>query len=204
MARGKCSVVDRDTALVIEGLRAALQNSGLSQAGFARALETSASRFSTYLSGVTSPSAAFFMRARRLAHGLNVAGHLRRATPGSTGNAVRAALEEGDEVWALKMVLQGRDDLRALLSEGGAGADAWECGPGALGEQAWDALLSAVVAHEFESAGQVAPPWTRRGAGTGPWVFANPYFDADEVRRRTPSWLADRGVHLVGRDLVTA
>ena len=197
-------MVDRDTALVVEGFRAALQDSGLTQAGFARALETSASRFSTYLSGSTSPSAAFFIRARRLARGLRVARQLRRATPGSTGIAVRAALGEGDEVWALKMVLQGRDDLRALLFSEGAGADAWECDPGALGEQAWDALLSAVVAHEFESAGRVAPRWTRREAGTGPWTFANPYFDADEVRRRTPPWLADRGVLLAGRDLVTA
>ena len=204
MARAKCSVVDRDTALVVEGLRAALQNSGLSQAGFARALETSASRFSTYLSGSTSPSAAFFMRAQRLADGLNVAGLLRRATPGSTSIALRAALGEGDEVWALKMVLQGRDDVRALLSGDGAGADAWECDPGALDEPAWDALLSAVVAHEFESVGRSAPRWTQRAAGTGPWIFANPYFDADEVRRRTPPWLAERGVHLAGRDLVTA
>ena len=203
MARAKCTVVDRDTALVVEGFRAALQNSGLTQAAFARALETSASRLSTYLSGSTSPSAAFFVRARRLADGLKVAGLLRRATPGSTGIAVRAALVEGDEVWALKMVLQGRDDLRALLFAGGAGVDAWECDPSALGEPAWDALLSAVVAHEFESAGRVAPRWTRREAGTGPWVFANPYFDADEVRRHTPSWLADRGVYLAGRDLVT-
>lgn len=189
---------------MVEGLRAALQDSGLSQAGFARALETSASRLSTYLSGSTSPSAAFFIRARRLAAGLKVARQLRRATPGSTGIAVRAALGEGDEVWALKMVLQGRDDLRALLSAGGAGADAWECDPGPLGELAWDALLSAVVAHEFESAGRVAPRWTRREAKKGPWIFANPYFDADEVRRRTPPWLADRGVFLAGRDLVTA
>lgn len=204
MARAENSVVDRDAALVVEGLRDALQNSGLSQAGFARALETSASRFSTYMSGSTSPSAAFFVRARRLGYGLKVAGLLRRATPGSTGIAVRAALGEGDEVWALKMVLLGRDDLRALLLAGGVGADAWECDPGALGDLAWDALLSAVVAHEFESAARVVPRWTRRGAGTGPWVFANPYFDADEVRRRTPPWLAERGVLLAGRDLVTA
>lgn len=196
--------MDRDTALVVEGLRAALQDSGLSQAGFARALETSASRFSTYLSGSTSPSAAFFVRARRLGHGLKVAGHLRRMTPASTGAAARAALTEGDELWAMKMVLQGRDDLRALLFAGGAGADAWECDPGVLGELAWDALLSAVIAHEFESAGRVAPRWTRREAGTGPWMFTNPYFDADAVRLRTPSWLADRGVLLAGRDLVTA
>ena len=204
MALAESSVVDLDTALVVEGLRDALRNSGLSQAGFARALETSPSRLSTYMSGLTSPSAALFMRARRLGFGLKVAGQLRRATPVSTGIAVRAALAEGDDVWALKMVLQGRDDLRALQFVGGAGADAWECDPGALGEPAWDALLSAVVAHEFESAGWGAPRWTLRGFGTGPWMFANPYFDADEVRRRTPSWLADRGVLLAGRDLVTA
>ncbi|GAB2579269.1 helix-turn-helix domain-containing protein [Microlunatus antarcticus] len=200
----KYSHAARDTALVVQGLQAALHDSGLSQAGFARALETSASRFSTYLSGSTSPSAAFFVRAQRLANGLKVSGQLGRTTPSSIGIVVREALEEGDEVWAFKMLLRGRDDLRAMLNDETAGADAWECDPGPLDAPAWDALLCAVIAHEFDEADRVAPRWTRRGVDTGPWTFANPYFDADEVRRRTPPWLAERGVLVAGRDLVTA
>lgn len=204
MSTTRVSFTARDTALVVEGLREALKASALTQAGFARALETSASRLSTYLSGSTSPSAAFFVRARRLAHGLQVAGQRGRMTPGLTSSAVRAALGESDEVWALKMILQSRDDLRAMLVEGTAGSDAWECDPGPLGAPAWDALLCALVAHEFEEADRVPPRWTRRRADTRGWTFANPYFDADEVRRRTPGWLAERGVFVAARDLVTA
>jgi len=186
------------------GLREALEKSGLTQAGLARALGTSASRLSTYLSGSTAPSATFFLRARRLARGLELAGGLWRMTPASTAAAMRAALNEGDEGWAMRMVMQGRDDLRAMLDEGSAGADAWECDPGLLRRPAWDALFSALVAHEFAMAGRGEPRWTQGGIGTRTWVFASPYYDEAEVRRRTPDWLADRGVYLVGRDLVTA
>ena len=193
-----------DEASVMTGLHEALKKSGLTQAGLARALGTSASRLSTYLSGSTAPSATFFLRAGRLAHGLEQADRLRRMTPASTAAAVRASLDEGDAGWAMRMVMQGRDDLRAMLGEGSAGADAWECDPGLLGRPAWDALLSALVAHEFARAGRGEPRWTQGGAGTGTWVFASPYYDEDEVRRRTPGWLADRGVYLVARDLVTA
>ena len=118
--------------------------------------------------------------------------------------ALRDAVGEADLVWALKMVLQGRDDLRALLGEGSPGADAWECDPGVLGVPAWDALLRAVTAREFAVADREPPRWTGLDLGGGPWVFASPYFEPDEVRRRTPGWLAERGVYLVDRDLVTA
>jgi len=194
----------QDEASVVTGLHEALRKSGLTQAGLARALGTSASRLSTYLSGSTAPSATFYLRASRLAHGLELADRLRRMTPTSTAAAMRAALGEGDEGWAMRTVMQGRDDLRAMLAEGSAGADAWECDPGLLGRPAWDALLSALVAHEFAMANRGEPRWTRGGARTGTWVFTSPYYDEDEVRRRTPGWLADRGVYLVARDLATA
>lgn len=204
MASQSSTTVDPDRQCVVDGLHEALRHSGLSQASFARALGTSASRFSTYLSGSTSPSAALFFRARRLGLGLRVAGQLNRMTPASTAAVVRAALNDGDEAWAMAMVLQGRDDLRALLDQRGAGADAWECDPGPLGQPAFDALLRALIAHEFTLAGRDEPRWTRPGAELGSFVFPSPYYDEHEIRRRTPNWLAERGVYLVERDLETA
>ena len=58
--------LDRDSAEVITLLRVAVAISGLSQAGFARALGTSAPRLSTYLTGDTRPFAQFLIRAQRL------------------------------------------------------------------------------------------------------------------------------------------
>jgi transcriptional regulator with XRE-family HTH domain len=50
-------MLDRDTGEVMAILRGAVASSGLSQAGFARAMGTSAARLSTYLNGETRPSA---------------------------------------------------------------------------------------------------------------------------------------------------
>ena len=65
--------MDKDSQAVCALLNHALAESGLSQAAFATALGTSASRFSTYRSGRTKPTAQFFLRARRIAHGLHAA-----------------------------------------------------------------------------------------------------------------------------------
>lgn len=65
--------MDEDSVAVSELLNRALAESGLSQAAFATALGTSASRFSTYRSGRTKPTAQFFLRAQRLAHALHAA-----------------------------------------------------------------------------------------------------------------------------------
>ena len=55
--------MDADIRAVVEGLGEALSGSGLTQAEFAAALGTSASRFSAYRAGKTVPSAAFYLRA---------------------------------------------------------------------------------------------------------------------------------------------
>jgi len=60
----------RDPKLeVAQKLRFAVARSGISQAAFARALGTSASRFSTYLSGQVMPSAELMLRAESLSFG---------------------------------------------------------------------------------------------------------------------------------------
>jgi transcriptional regulator with XRE-family HTH domain len=55
--------MDQDSQAVRELLNRALGESGLSQAAFATALGTSASRLLTYRSGGTKPTAQFVLRA---------------------------------------------------------------------------------------------------------------------------------------------
>lgn len=63
-------MLDLDSRAVGARLDGAVATSGLSIRGFAQALGTSASRFSSYRSGKVSPSAVFLLRAERIAGAL--------------------------------------------------------------------------------------------------------------------------------------
>lgn len=65
--------MEGDAQAVVAVLGAALAHSGLTQAEFGTALGTSASRSSAYRAGKTMPSAAFYLRALRLADSLEAA-----------------------------------------------------------------------------------------------------------------------------------
>src|SRR5262245_13896078 len=151
--------MDADTRAMIQGLNEALDDSGLSQAAFAAAMGTSASRFSTYRSGKTMPTAAFYIRARRIARSLKAARERGWMTPQDAVDAIATALAEGDEIWAYKMSLQARDHLRALLTMEPTLAGAWEAAPRPSGHPEWDVLLAALASHEFEAAGHELPRW---------------------------------------------
>ncbi|MGA8045416.1 MAG: hypothetical protein WCA30_04040 [Dermatophilaceae bacterium] len=200
--------MDEDSQEVVRGLEHALAVSDLSQADFAAALETSASRFSAYRAGRTVPSAAFYLRALRLAAALKSARDLGWMSPVSTAREIRDALREGDDVWAVKMALQGRDHLRELLRTGDATSDAWTASPRTTGDRRWDALLAALTRHEFLTAGRRAPAWTTRPARRlhreDAWVLPSLLLDESEVREATPNWLAEYGIYAAERDLVTA
>lgn len=200
--------MNEDTRAVIDGLDRALAESGLNQAEFAAALGTSAPRFSAYRAGTTAPSAAFYLRALRLSASLRAASEQGWMTPPSTSRQVRRALRQGDDLWALKMALQGRDQLRELLHQNDAAATAWASAPRTTGERAWDAFLAALTEHEFEAADREAPSWTeddrnRLGADEE-WTLPSLLLDEDEVRASTPAWLSKHGVYAAERDLVTA
>lgn len=200
-------VTEIDRLAVISGLRSALIPSGLSQAEFARALGTSASRLSTYLTGRTVPSASWYLRAVRVGRALEIAQLRSWITPIDAAEAVRRALVENDSVWALRLILQCRDDLRAALADHGGSAEmsaAWEAAPPAIGAAQWDRLLAAIIGFEFEGRGLTPPAWTRLPAGEQESVFGSPFFTDLEVRAATPPWLAERGIFIAARDLVTA
>ena len=204
-------MVDVDRAKVVSELRSTQRASGLSQASFARAMGTSASRLSTYLTGGTVPSAAWFLRAIRVGRALTVAKQRSWLTPVDAADGMRRALSEGDPVWALRVALQCRDDLVSVLDHREDDHDlsaAWEAAPESVGVEQWDRLLASVIGHEFEIRGLVAPAWTsmpnskQAGMEQGS-VFSSPFFTDEEVRSATPAWLADRGLFIAARDLVT-
>ena len=200
--------MDDDTRAVAMGLDQALADSGLTQAEFAAALGTSASRFSAYRAGKTVPSAAFYLRTLRLAASLKAARDRGWMTPQSAAREIHRALRTGDEIWALKMMLQGRDHLRELLRESDDASNAWTAAPRTTGDRKWDALLAALTAREFEAADREPPRWTeaddRRLGDQDEWVLPSLLHDEAEIRAATPDWLAEHGVYAAERDLVTA
>lgn len=197
--------IDRDTHEVIALLREAVASSGLSQAAFARALGTSAPRLSTYISGDTRPSAHFLVRARRLGRALGAAADRGLMSAPVTAAAMRQYLLSGEVEWIWRMLLQGRDHLTLILSEREkALIDAWEAEPASVGSTEWDALLAAVVSHEFERAGLEAPAWALTDPLEDPWLPAHPFLSPERVMAQTPDWLRKRNIYVPERDLVTA
>jgi transcriptional regulator with XRE-family HTH domain len=196
---------DVDAVAVTTRLREAVAESGLTQAGFARALGTSASRFSTYLSGATRLSAQLFVRAERLARALHGAAAQRLMTAPGTALVVRDQLQRDDPAWAWRMLLQGRDHLRLML----AGSDeellgSWEAVPASTGSVGFDALLAALAGHEFEAAGRAAPAWTQARPLDQPWSPEHPFLSPALVVAQTPGWLRALNIFIPERDLVTA
>ncbi|WP_350280203.1 helix-turn-helix transcriptional regulator [Kribbella sp. HUAS MG21] len=190
--------MDRDTQTVSEQLTRAVAESGLSQAAFAIALGTSPSRFSTYRSGKTKPTAQFFLRAGRIARALRAARERRIMTAPATATAVR---EAGDEDWAWRMLLQGRDHLRLLLQRHDGSEAAWEAAPGTTGHAGFDVLLAVLTAREFETAGEAPPEWTNVDPLPTPWLPEHPFLEPDEIIEQTPGYVAKANIFVPARDL---
>jgi transcriptional regulator with XRE-family HTH domain len=195
--------MDADLSTMTEGLGQALADSGLSQAAFAAALGTSASRFSTYRSGKTIPSAIFYLRALRIGAALREAAEHGWMTPPNTAEAIAAALAEPDEIWAFKLALQARDHLNELLALRPHAAAAWEATPPSTGRPEWDTFIAALAEHEFVDADREPPAWTQLPKLGSEWLLDSPLLDEDGVRAQTPHWLAERNIYVSKRDLTT-
>lgn len=190
-----------ERAEVAAALRESLRRSGLTQAAFARHLGTSATRLSTYLSGTTIPSAALYVRALRLGTAFERVRELGLMTPDDAAEAVDRALADGDEDFALRMILQARDDLRA----NGAGSEdmrrVWERRVRRIEDERFDTLLRVIVAHEFA---EQAPAWAAGARLEEDWILTDPFRDAATIRALTPDWLARARIFIPERGLVTA
>jgi len=107
-------------------------------------------------------------------------------------------------MWAFKMALQGRDHLRDLLREAPDLSGSWEAAPRSTGAVEWDSLLAGLVEHEFVEAGLAVPAWTQQPPLDEAWLLDSPRLDGDQVRQRTPEWLARRHIYVTEKDLMTA
>src|SRR5665647_340727 len=186
---------------VAAALHGTLTQSGLTQSHFARHLGTSATRLATSLSGSTIPSAAIYLRALRLGAAFE---HVRQQglmTPDDAADAVNRALVEGDGDFALRMILQARDDLRA----GGIEADelrrVWEHRARSIEDDRFDTLFRVIVAHEL---GEHVPAWAADAHLDDDWIVPDPFRNADTIRALTPDWLARARIFIAERGLVTA
>src|SRR5674476_1340761 len=186
---------------VAAALHGTLTQSGLTQSDFARHLGTSATRLSTYLSGSTIPSAAIYLRALRLGAAFE---HVRQhglLTPDDVAEAVNRALAAGDADFALRMILQARDDLRAGGIEAGELRRVWDRRARLIEDDRFDTLFRVIVHHEFGGHG--------RGSAYDPpldndWVVPEAFRGAGTIRALTPDWLARARIFIAERGLVTA
>lgn len=183
-------------------LRAALDDSRLTQTAFAAALGTSQPRLSTYLNGKVSPSAAFFLRAQRVAEALAGLARLHLLSAPTMGTALRRALRD-DENWAFRLLIQGRDHLRIVLAQHPELSMGWAAAPLPSGQVEWDTLAAGVVGHEFIRAALAPPPWTEREPLPTAWSFPSVLLAPQEVRAATPDWLSCLNIFVPERDLVT-
>jgi hypothetical protein len=184
-------------------LETAVATSGLSMRQLAHALGTSPSRFSSYSAGKVAPSAAFLLRAERIATALSQARRDRVPTVIDAVESIRRALSTGDEDWAYAVALEARDRVRDILSHQTALAAVWEIQPPAVLDERWRVLLAALVSHEFVEAGRPVPTWTVAQGLEHEWVLDTPRLSTNEIRRQTPSWLAERNIFIAVKDLVT-
>lgn len=197
------SVGVEERAEVAAALRDGLRRSGLTQAAFARHLGTSATRLSTYLSGTTIPSAALYVRALRLGDAFERVRERGLMTPDDAAEAVDRALADGDQDFALRMILQARDDLRASSLDTGSEEmrRVWERRARRIEDERFDTLLRVIVAHEFA---EQAPAWATGARLEEDWIIPDPFRDAATIRALTPDWLARARIFIPERGLVTA
>ncbi|HET6293404.1 MAG TPA: helix-turn-helix transcriptional regulator [Kribbella sp.] len=190
---------------IANDLRAALREAGLTQEAFARLLGTSRPRLSAYLNGRTMPSAALHQRALRAASGLSSARRHGWMTPDRTSKQVNEALRADDEEWAFKLVIQARDQLAEMLQRHDPAVNAWLLRSTSISDPRYDALLSALVEHEFDQHDHpLRPEWTNVPRLERTWLQPNARRGADWTRAHTPQWLAKRGIYISTHDLKTA
>jgi len=196
-------MLDQDTKAVMARLDAALAASGLSLRQFAVALGTSPSRFSSYRSGKVAPSAAFLLRAERIAEALRQARRDGIPTSIDAMESIRRSAGKGDDDWTYALCLEARDRLRDVLRHHRSLSAAWEAKPSPDDEDRWLVLLAAFVNHEFVESGLQAPRWSTTPRLTAAWVLDTPRLTASEIKRQTPQWLAERNIFIAHKDLLT-
>jgi len=169
----------------------------------AHALGTSPSRFSSYRTGKVAPSAAFLIRAERIADAIRQARRDGVPTLIDAIDSISRAEKKGEDDWTYTLSLEARDRLREILRHRRPLAASWEAQPPSKIGDRWKTLLAAFVSHEFVDAGLPSPKWTATPRLASGWVLDTPRLNEDEIKRQTPHWLAERNIFIAEKDLVT-
>lgn len=126
-------------------------------------------------------------------------------TPDLTAEAVDEAIQEGDELWAFKLVVQARDEVATMIRIGDEASAAWLFRSRPISDERYDVLLAALIEHEFDRPEcRLTPAWTRGLRLETSWIQPSPRWGADWTREHTPTWLAERGIFISAHDLSTA
>jgi len=111
-------------------------------------------------------------------------------------------LRNGDEDFAMRLILQARDDLRRLTEPDDI--QEWATTPLPIPDPRFDALLGAIAARGLAEHGLPAPAWTRTQPLPEPWYPARLPSQRARADREAPDDLRRLGIMLTENDLITA
>lgn len=116
-------------------------------------------------------------------------------TCASSAATARTERKAGDEDFALRMLLQGVDDLHALEQESDIALHLAR--PGGTGDSRWDTLLAGLVARATRIAGIEAPSWCRVAPLPTHWWVSGETLTRHRTRLRGSADLAALNVMAV-------
>ncbi|HEU5128437.1 MAG TPA: helix-turn-helix domain-containing protein [Glycomyces sp.] len=151
--------MNRLSSPVVERLRAARVERGLSQAALAERIGTTQSAIARLESGHSDPRLSTLERYAR-AVGVEPtfdAGRMEAPALERTADEIRASLRAGDAGEALRHVIQFLDDIDG--ADRPAVRQAVRAEPDGTGDERWDALLAGVAEYASRRAGLSTPGW---------------------------------------------
>ncbi|MBK7822750.1 MAG: hypothetical protein IPJ61_17215 [Tessaracoccus sp.] len=125
------------------------------------------------------------------------------ATVPEIAEDVRDALAAGDDIHAIRMLMDGINALPAA-QKAGTLDDALNA-PDTTGDPRWDALLAGALRYRLHQIGEHAPSWTfKEPLEKGWWPFAYSPSDAYNDMAHTPAELMRLGIFLDEREFTQA
>lgn len=142
------------------------------------------------------------VKLRMVASTVPVMGARRWVSAADAAVSARRALEEGDEDWAFRLIVQARDHLRRLDPVDVA---LWAEEPPSTGDRRFDLLLAAVAARTLRELGAAVPGWASGVEPLDePWYPARLPSLRARADREAPEDLRELGIMLTESDLTTA
>lgn len=115
----------------------------------------------------------------------------------TAAEAVMEDLRDGDEDFALRMVIRAVNDFRVVLASGDSAAiERFLQPPPSTGDHRWDTLLAAAIGRECHLARLLSPEWTKPSALEARWFVVPSTLLKERDIERTPPELKLVGVIL--------